>query len=261
MIESLRELVRYRDLLYMIVWRDITIKYKQSLLGFMWAILIPGLVVLAGILVRFAMARLSGEHLVARSVAAVCVKAAPWAFFVASIRFSTTSLIGNANLVTKIYFPKVIFPLAAVLSQFFDFLVAASALTVVLLFLGVGASVYLLWVPLLIANLVLLSMGLAMFLSAASLFFRDVKYIVEIIVTFAIFFTPVLYEVSMFKEWATILLLNPVAPILEGLHAAVVQQSAPSTPWIYYSFGFAALLLVASFAFFRKLEPAFAENI
>jgi ABC-type polysaccharide/polyol phosphate export permease len=261
MIESLRELARYRELLYVIAWRDIKIKYKQSLLGFMWAILMPGIVVIAGLLVRVAMSKLSGEPLESRGVASVCVKAVPWAFFIASIRFSTTSLIGNANLVTKIYFPKVILPLASVLSQLFDFVVAALAIAVALIVLGVGVSAQLLWVPLLIVNLVLLSMGLGVMLSAASLFFRDVKYIVDVIVTFAIFFTPVLYEVSMFGKWATLLLLNPVAPIMEGLHASVVEQVAPSIPWICYSLVFATSFLIASFAFFRKLEPAFAENI
>ena len=113
MHQYLRELAQYRDLLYMLTWRDIRIKYKQSIMGFMWAIFMPLLIVSAGVLVRYAFSRLSGVPLAWKDIAEVSVKAVPWAFFVSSIRFSTLSLIANTNLVTKIYFPRELFPLAA----------------------------------------------------------------------------------------------------------------------------------------------------
>ena len=113
----------------------------------------------------------------------------------------------------------------------------------------------------LVVNLVLLSMGFAIMLSAASLFFRDVKYLVEVILTFAIFVTPVFYETSVFGDWATLLQLNPVAPILEGFHASVVGQTAPSVGWVFYSLAFSVLLLITSFTLFARFEPLFAEKI
>jgi len=258
---KLAELFRYRELLHRLTWREIRIKYKQSIMGLLWAVLMPMVIVLAGLLVRLAMSRLSGEPFSAREVAAISVKAVPWAFFVASLRFCTSSLIANSNLVTRIYFPKEIFPLAAVGSQLLDLLVASGVLTLVLLVLRVGASVHLLWVPLLLAILIVLAAGLGIFLSAASLFFRDVKYLVEVFLTFAIFFTPVFYEVELFGRWAPLLLLNPVAPLLEGLHATVVEHQPPPLAWVGYSLAVALVVLVGAWTFFKRAEPAFAESI
>lgn len=185
----------------------------------------------------------------------------PWAFFIASIRFGTNCLVGNANLVAKIYFPKVIFPLSAILSQFVDFVIACGVLAIIMVFLGLHWSWGLAWIPLLIAMLVVLATGLAIFLSAASLFFRDVKYLVEMILTFAVFFTPVFFDVAMFGEWKNLLLLNPVAPILEGISAAVTGQGSIRLAWILYSVLVSLAILGGSGLFFAKVEPLFAECI
>jgi ABC-type polysaccharide/polyol phosphate export permease len=249
----LREIVRYRDLLLILTWRDIRIKYKQSVLGLLWAILMPTVIVLAGIVVKLAFAMVSGKQLAAAGIATVAIKAVPWAFFVSSIRFSTTCLTGNANLVSRIRFPKVILPISTILSQLFDFLIASCVLVILLLFFGVQVSAAILWIPVLILIVVMLATGLGIFLSAAGLFFRDVKYIVEVFLTFAVFFTPVFYDVSM--------LLNPVAPILEGLTAAVVDRSTPNLVWIAYSLVVSLVTLLVAGAFFGKVESAFAECI
>jgi len=261
LILYLRELARYRDLLYMLAWRDIRIKYKQTVMGFMWAIFMPLLIISAGVLVRCAFSRLSGQPLGWTDIDIVSVKAIPWAFFVASLRFSTLSLIANSNLVTKIYFPRELFPLAATLSQFFDLTIASVALAVILTVAGIGVSIQLLWVPFLVVLLVALVLALGILLSALALFFRDVKYIVEVVLTFGIFFTPVFYDVGLFGEWAWVLLLNPLAPILEGLAACVVRHEAPALGWLGYSATFSLLALASSYKIFRTLEPAFAENI
>lgn len=260
-LSSFRDVLRYRDLLYMLTWRDICVRYKQSILGICWAILMPSVIVLAGVIVKLALANVSGTELERRDLALVVVKAAPWAFFVACIRMCTSCLVGNANLVTKVSFPKVVLPMSAVLSQLFDLVIASVALIVVLLCLGIELSLALLWVPLLILLLLALAVGLCVFLAAAGLFFRDVKYLAEIFVTFAIFFTPVFYEVALFREWGNLLLLNPVAPILEGLAAAVVDHRSPNLLWLSYSAAVALLVLTGGYAFFRRFEPAFAECI
>ena len=133
MKEKLRELFRHRELLFMLAYRDIKVRYVQSVMGFLWAILMPILIVMAGIVVRYAYALSSGKSLQTADILSVAVKAIPWAFVVSSIRFGCYSLIGNYNLVTKIYFPKEIFPIAAVFASLFDFGVASGALVLVLL--------------------------------------------------------------------------------------------------------------------------------
>jgi ABC-type polysaccharide/polyol phosphate export permease len=221
----------------------------------------PAVIVLAGVAVRFGFSRVSGAPLVVADIAAVSVKAVPWAFFVSAIRFATSSLVANANLVTKIYLPREIFPVAAMLSQLVDFAVASLVLVVLLAILKVGVSVALLWVPILTLILVAFATGLGVLLSAASLFFRDVKYLVEVVLTFAIFFTPVFYDARMFGPWARILMLNPVAPILEGYAAVVVRHAPPPLGWVAYSAVIAMVTCVGALSAFRRLGPYFAESI
>ena len=124
MVDGLKELFDRRDLLYIVTWREIKIKYKQSVMGMAWAVLMPCIIVCAGLIVRFAFARLSGNPLTLADLAFVAVKAAPWAFFVSALRFGANSLVANTNLVTKVYMPRLVFPIAAVFSQLFDFVVA-----------------------------------------------------------------------------------------------------------------------------------------
>ena len=261
MIEFFRELNQHRDLLYMITWRDIRIKYKQSVMGIMWAVLMPMLITSAGVLVKYGLSLFSHKPLDVSDIATVSVKAIPWAFFAASLRFSTYSLISNVSLVTKIYFPRAIFPIAAVLSQLFDFCIASVLLIIILGIARIGLSAYLLWVPILVGLLGLFTTGVSVLLSAANLFYRDVKYLVEVFLTFAIFVTPVFYDASLFGKWSNLLLLNPVAPILEALNSCVVLHKAPDIEWISYAGGVSLFVFAFSFAIFRKVEPLFAERI
>jgi lipopolysaccharide transport system permease protein len=261
MSQYLKELARHRDLLYMLAWRDITVKYKQSVMGFMWAIWMPLLIVSAGVLVRFAFARISKQPLLWTDIATVSVKAVPWAFCVSCMRFCTLSLVSNTNLITKIYFPRELFPLAAVISQLFDFAVATLVLALLLTLTGIGLSMQLLWIPVLLAALLCLALAIGLLTSALALFFRDVKYLVEVVLTFGIFFTPVFYDVNLLGKWAPLMLLNPVAPILQGFAACVIRHQAPDLGWLSYSVVFSALALWLSHKIFRALEPAFAEYI
>jgi lipopolysaccharide transport system permease protein len=261
MKEELQELYKYRGLLYMLAYRDIKVRYKQSIMGFMWAILMPIMIVLSGVVVRYAYALASHAPLKTADIASVAVKSLPWAFLVSSIRFACMSLVNNKDLVTKIYFPKEIFPVAAVMASLFDFFVASAALLIFLLVVQPGWGLHLLWVPVLLLTMVLLAAGIGMIVSAASLFFRDVKFIVEVLLTFGIFFTPVFYEVSMFGDKGKWLLLNPAGPILEGFSNCIARNQSPDLPWFAYSFGFAVVTLLGGYVFFKHLEPAFAESI
>ncbi|MEW6326665.1 MAG: ABC transporter permease [Thermodesulfobacteriota bacterium] len=154
-----------------------------------------------------------------------------------------------------------ILPGALVLSNLFDFGVAAAVLIVILAIAGIGASIYLLWLPVLLILLIFLAAGMGMLLACANLFFRDVKYIVEVILTFGIFFTPVFYEASMFGKWAPVLLLNPVGAILESINDVVVLHRAPDAFWLGYSAVWAIGGLLVAWSIFHRAEFAFAENI
>jgi lipopolysaccharide transport system permease protein len=261
-IENLRELYHYRGLLYMITYRDIRVRYKQSIMGLMWAVLMPVLIIMAGIVVRYAYSLAAHTPVRTADVASVAVRSLPWTFLVSSIRFGCNSLIlSNQNLVTKIYFPREIFPLAAVLSSLFDFVIASGPLVIFLMIVHVHWSVYVAWVPALLLILIAIAAGVGFIVATASLFFRDVKYIVEVLLTFGIFFTPVFFDVHMFGDKGKWLMLNPVAPLLEGLAGSITAQQPPDLRWVAYSLSWAVFSLLGGYMFFKHLEPAFAESI
>jgi lipopolysaccharide transport system permease protein len=250
-----------RDLLFVLTSRDIKIKYKQSAMGMLWAVLMPAIIVGAGMLVRVAMSKMSGVPLSPDNLASISVKALPWAFFVSAIRFATNSLTSNSSLVTKINCPRIAFPVSAVLSALFDLVIATIPLIAVLVWCGITPSFELAWVPVLLFLLVLLVSGFGIALAAVNLFFRDVKYIVEVLLTFAIFFTPVLYEADMLGDWRFWVLLNPIAPLLEGLRSVVVLKTAPDLYWLIYSAIISVLVFAGGWRLFHKLEPVFADNV
>jgi lipopolysaccharide transport system permease protein len=256
-----RELIQYRNLLWMLTLRDIKIRYKQTVMGFLWAIFMPMLIVCAGLIVKKGFSIVSGKPLELSELISVSIKSLPYSFFIASIRFATNSLVGNANLVTKIYFPREVFPVAAVLANLFDFLLGSFILIVILAIAGFQIDYHVFWVPFLIFLLILFTIASGMILSCANLFFRDVKYIVEVLVTFAIFFTPVFYDASLFGKWAPLLLLNPVGAILENINNVVILHRPPDMIWLYYSVLWSVGGVLLSWNIFHKLEFLFAENI
>ncbi len=257
----LSEILKYRDLLIMLTFRDIRIRYKQAAMGFVWAIFMPVVAVCAGILIKKAISVVSGKPMEMVGIISISVKVLPWTFFVSALKFSVQSLVGNSSLITKIYFPRAVLPLSSILACIIDFGIALGVLSVLLVIFNVGVSVHLLWLPVLLALLILFTTGLGLLLSSANLFFRDVKYVVEIILTFGIFFTPVFYEARAFGEWEVYLLLNPVGSILENLDKIVVLHQAPDLFWLGYAAACSVAALTIGLFVFQKLEPLFAENI
>jgi lipopolysaccharide transport system permease protein len=273
--EAATELWRFREMLYQLTLRDVRIRYKQAVIGFGWALLMPALVVPSGCLVRYAMTRKSGVPLDLAGIASIAVKALPWSFFVGTISFATQSLTGNLQLVSKVYFPRAVLPLAATLGQLFDAAIGALVLALVLPFLGVRLSAALLWVPVLVLLLFLLAVAASLFLSCANLFFRDVKYLVQVALTFGIFFTPVFFDPAMMgQKLARLIMLNPLSPLLEGLRLAIVDRHdllmplvAPdgmviwSPAYLVYATLSALLGLGVSAMIFHRSEFVFAEYI
>lgn len=255
------QLIKYRDLLMMLTFRDIKVRYKQAAMGFIWAVFMPIMAVLAGILIKKVISVVSGKPMVLASVISISVKVLPWTFFISSIKFAVQSLVGNTNLVTKIYFPREVLPLSGVLACLFDFSIAIITLMILLVFVNVGVSIYLLLIPVVLLFLILFTAGLSLLLSSANLFYRDIKYVVEIILMFGIFFTPVFYEASMFGKYETLLLLNPIGSILEAINSIVVLHRMPDILWFSYAGISSIIIFVLGMIIFRKTEPYFAENI
>ena len=272
------EVWQHRELLEQLTRRDIKLRYKQAAMGFAWAIFMPCLIVLSGLIIRFAMAQISGQALHSRDIANIAIKGVGWSFFVGALGFATASLIGNSNLVTKIYFPREVLPLSSVAAQGFDTAIGLLTLVVILPLLGVRMHASFVWIPLLLFLLVIFTTGVSMFLSCANLFFRDVKYIVQVVLMFGIFFTPIFFEPAMLgPRGAVLATLNPLTGILEGLRLAVVDgrdllhpiatvvkgvERQVWNPWeLVYSAVCAVSILLGSTLMFRRLQPLFAEYV
>lgn len=278
--EMVGELVQHRELFWQFTLRDLRVRYKQAIMGFGWALLMPMLVVGAGCLVKFAMAQMSGGTVSSADVAGMALKALPWSFFVGAISFATTSLTANLNLVTKVYFPREVFPLSAVLTQVIDSAIGA-VLVGCLVFgvLGTRLSIQVLWVVPIAILMVMLASGASLVLSCGNLFFRDVKYLVQVFVTFGIFFTPVLYDASLFGPvGCRLMMLNPLSPLFEGLRLAVVEHHNLAQPLVIaaadgvrilvwhpldlaYSASWAVIGGIGAWWLFHKLEFVYAEYV
>ncbi|HET7602223.1 MAG TPA: ABC transporter permease [Gemmatimonadales bacterium] len=277
--EIAHDIRKYRELMFEFARRDIRIRYKQAVMGFGWAVFMPILIVLSGVLIRTAMGQASGSGVGRADIAAIALKGIGWAFFAGAVTFGTSVLTGNQNLIAKVYFPREVLPLAALLAQTFDSTIGFIALVILLPFLGVTLHASILWVPLLLAILWLLTAAIVVFLSCANLFFRDVKYIVQVVLTFGILFTPVFYEPAMMgPKGAWLMWLNPLTPILEGLRLSVVRGHNLAAPlselgkkgvevaaWyptaLFYSAAWAVLGLILASLLFHRAQPAFAENV
>ena len=275
-----REIWESRDLVIQLTRRDITIRYKQAVMGFAWAILTPLLIVISGLLIRLAMAKYAGGAVGRISMGGIAVKSLPWSFFVSAIGFATPSLSGNMNLVTKIYFPREVLTISTILANIKDLVVGTVVVAIALPFLGAHYGWQVLWAPVLLALLLGFTLAAGLFLACANLFFRDIKYIVQLALTFGIFFTPVFFESSLLGvRGARIVMFNPLSPILEGMRLAVVEghnllqplvgpglHGGPDvlqwSPWFLgYSALWATVGLAASLIFFRRLSYLFAEYI
>jgi lipopolysaccharide transport system permease protein len=267
-----KDFANSRDLIVQLTLRDIKIRYKQAAFGFAWALLLPIAIICAGLAVRVAISVASGRNIEIHQLAGMAIKSVPWAFFVGCIGTATPSLTGNMTLVTKVYFPREVLPLSACLAQTFDSLIGTVVVSVILLFFHVTLSIQHLWLLLLLPMLWMFTAATAIFLSCANLFFRDVKYLVQVFLSFGIFFTPVLVDAAMFgKKGAPIIMMNPLSPILEGLRLSVIEHHnllepllAPKGfvvwhPWyLGYSAAWAVFGLLGALLLFHRSEKRFA---
>ncbi|MDO4857775.1 MAG: ABC transporter permease [Thermoguttaceae bacterium] len=266
----------YHELLWQMVLSDIKLRYKQAIMGFFWALFVPLMVVCSGAVLKYVMATISGQPLDIPSFSNMAVKAMGWSLFLGILNNGATSLLGNINLITKIYFPREVILIAGMLVQLFDTLVGSVVLAGLLIFIGaVTWSWNLLWIPILGLLLILLALSIGFFLSCSMVFYRDVKYLLNVFTSFGIFFTPVFFEINQIGgKLGFAMMLNPVAPLLEGLRLVIVQGHNLFQPlydanqvmvWHPGFLLYAALVSILGFVFmwryFHVKEMQYAEYI
>ena len=257
---DLRELWNYRELLYFLIWRDIKIRYKQTVLGATWAVIQPffTMIVFSLFFGRLAKVPSDGLPYPVFSYAALL----PWIFFSNGLQQASNSLIANANLVKKIYFPRLAIPLATVLSGVVDFALAFVVLLGMMWYFGIAPTLNAVWLPLLLLLALLTSLGVSLWLSAMNVQFRDVRHAIPFLTQFWLFATPIAYSSTLLPEpWRTIYGLNPMAGVVEGFRWALLGTNTAPGPMVLLSSLVAGALLVSGAFYFRRMEKTFADVI
>src|SRR5215831_5191871 len=254
-----KELWAYRELLYVLTTRDIMVRYKQTVLGFAWAIIQPVMMMVVFSIFFGGLAKMPSDGF----PYPIFVYAAllPWTFFANAITNSANSLVGSANLVIKVYFPRLIIPLSSVGSGLVDFAIAAAILLLLILYYGVSWTLSLLMVPILVAGAAFPALGVGAFLAALNVAYRDFRYVVPFLVQFWMFATPVVYPASLVpRDWQWALYLNPMAGVIEGFRSAFLGRPF-DVPGMLVSLAIAGILFAAGIAYFGKVERRFADII
>jgi lipopolysaccharide transport system permease protein len=257
---ELRELWRNRELLYFLTWRDVKVRYKQTALGAAWAILQPFLTMLLFTVVFGHLANIPSEGVPYPVFAFAGL--VPWMFFSNALTLGANSIVTTPDLVTKIYFPRVMMPAAAVLGGLVDLFLGLIVLLAMIAYYGIVLGPQALVLVPLTMLAVLTALAVALILSALNVEYRDVRYGLPFLVQFWLFATPVAYPSSLVSEpWRTILGLNPMAGVVEGFRWALLGTSPAPGPQVLVSTGAALALAAIGFAYFRRVEDRFADII
>jgi len=261
LIGHARELWRHRELLWLLTLREIKVRYKQSVLGVAWAVLQPLslMVVFTVFFSWFARIESDGIPYPLFSYAALL----PWMFFSTSLSSSIPSLIANSHIITKIYFPREVIPLAAVLAAFLDFLIAAAAFVLLLIVYRVPPTWNLLYLIPIVAIQILFTVGVSLLLSAFTVLYRDVRHTLPLVIQIWMFVTPILYPASVVPErWrAWYFSLNPMAAIIDGYRRAILQQRPPQLSYLLLAAAVSCLLVWLGYKYFKHLEREFADIV
>ena len=255
-----RDLWRYRELLAFLAWRDIAVRYKQTAIGMAWALIRP----LLTLLVFVAFRRMTGlQNGDVPDLVLVLAAVLPWQFFSSALTESSTSLIGNTGLISKVYFPRLIIPIAAVATAFVDFLITLGMLALIMAWYGVMPDVRLLGLPVFLLIAAALSLGTGLLLAALTVTYRDFRYVVPFIVQLSLFVSPIAFEASQVPErWRALYALNPLAGIIGGFRWSILAGRTPlDAGMVGSAVVCAALSLIIGTWFFRRTERGFADAI
>lgn len=262
-----KDLWHYRELFYILSWRDIKVKYKQTVLGVLWAVLRPLLTMLVFTFVFGNMAGMAGQSTVPYAII-VFAGMLPWNFFSISLTESSNSLIGNTNLITKVYFPRMIIPASSVITSFIDFFISFAILLVLFVVYGYMPPAEIFWMPLFWLLAFFASFGPGLYLTALNVKYRDFRYIIPFIVQFGLFISPVGFTTATMVEkipgnlqW--IYYLNPMVGVIDGFRWCIVKDTP--NPLLHYPF-YISLAVIVFFVWlsirqFRKMEKNFADLI
>jgi len=257
---KLREIWQYRELLYFLVWRDVKVRYKQTALGVAWAVIQPLLTMLVFSLFFGRLAKVPSDGIPYPIFAFTAL--VPWTFFATGLTLSSNSLVGSANLVQKVYFPRLIIPVATVLSALVDFAIAMLVLLALMAFYRIAPSWHAVWLPAFVLLALATSLGVGLWLSALNVEYRDVRYVVPFLTQFWMYATPVAYPSSLLHQpWRTIFGLNPMAGVVEGFRWALLGVATPPGAMVLASSTAALLLLVSGALYFRRMERTFADVV
>ena len=257
---NLKDLWEYRELLYFLVWRDIKVRYKQTVLGAAWAIIQPffTMVVFSLFFGRLAKVPSDGIPYPLFSFAALV----PWAFFANGLNNASNSLVSGSNLLKKIYFPRAAMPIATVLSGVVDFLLAFVVLMGMMLYYGYVPTMNVLWLPFFLLLALTTSLGVSLWLSATNVLFRDVGYLIPFLAQLWLFATPIAYPSSLLPEpWRTLYGINPMVGVVEGFRWALLGVNTAPGPIIIVSSLTSFLLMVTGAFYFRRMERTFADVV
>jgi lipopolysaccharide transport system permease protein len=256
-----RDLWRYRELFFFLSWRDVLVRYKQTVLGVLWAILRPILTTIVFVIVFSKLAKMPSEGV----PYPVLVFAAmlPWQFFASALTEASNSLVGNANMISKIYFPRLIMPASSIIVALTDFLISLGILAVMMAWFGVAPSWRLLCLVPLTGIAFFSALGAGLWLAALNVEYRDFRYVLPFIVQFGLYLSPVGYSSSVVPEkWRLFYSMNPMVGVIDGFRWSITGVSTfINWPGFCVSLALVFLLMVSGVWYFRKTEREFADVI
>ena len=257
---QLKEVWENRELLYFLTWRDVKVRYKQTALGAAWAILQPLLAMVVFSLFFGRLAKMPSDGVPYKLFAYSGL--VPWMFFATGLNQSSNSLVGSANLITKVYFPRLVIPIATVLAGLVDLGLAGLVLGVMMVFEHVAPKPTIFFLPLFVALALITSLATGLWLSALNVRYRDIRYVVPFLTQFWLFATPIAYPSSLLPmPWRALYGLNPMAGVVEGFRWALFGSKVSAGPLIWVSVAAATVTLVAGAIYFRQMEKTFADIV
>lgn len=257
---NLRELWEYRELLYFFTWRDVKVRYKQTVLGVAWAVIQPLFMMLVFTLFFGRLAKIPSDGLPYPIFAFTALL--PWQLFSRALTDASTSLVANERLITKAYFPRLLVPASAVMASFVDFAIALVLLVGLMLFYGIVPTMALLTLPLFILLALMTALGVALWLSALDAQYRDVRYTLPFLTQFWLFATPVVYPASLVPEdWRLLYGLNPMTGVVEGFRWALLGKGGGMEPMLAVSVIASMAIFVGGLYYFSRMEKNLADVV
>ena len=256
-----RDLLRYRELFYFLAWRDVLVRYKQTVIGVLWAVLRPFLTMLVFVFIFRKIAKLPTEG--APYPVMVFAGMLPWQLFATSLSEGSTSLITNVNLISKVYFPRLIVPASAVIVSLVDFAISLALLALLMIFYHVWPTWYLFTLPFFTLIALVASTGAGLWLAALNVEYRDFRYVVPFLVQFGLYVSPVGFSSALVPEkWRLLYSLNPMVGVIDGFRWAISGGASPIFfPGLIASLFVTSLLLIGGVWYFRRMEGTFADRI